>query len=773
MDAAVGPVRRRKRWMLRLSAFANRVALSSRLAVGLTIAAIAVSVLTAINLAESPLGADPGINLALIVLDLVIVLPLAGLIAFRAVLLWSARRQGEAGSRLHARLVLLFSIVAVTPAIVVAVFSAAMFEFGIQSWFSSRVGTALRESVQMTEKYVDEHIIALRDDVRDLGSDINAQALELMNDPHQLPAFVIRRARERGIVGASVFDERGRVLVSDVGSFSPSNERPANIRAAISRIRNDGDIVVVARRGEHNIRALMRLTIFFDSNVYLYISRPIVPTLRAHMLRMKDAVDEYLLLEGQRSGLQIGYFLLYGVVSLLLLLAAIWLGLYFANRMVRPISELIAASERVAKGDLGVRVGSSGQDEIASLSRSFNQMVGEIQRNREELVEANRQVEARREFTEQVLEGVTAGVIGLDADRRINLPNKSASDLLGIDLERRIGEKIADIVPEFGEMMDRVARNPVRRHWSEIVLDRNDRARTLMVRLAAEHLESEIVGYVLTFDDITDLQQAQRTAAWADVARRIAHEIKNPLTPIQLSAERLRRKYLKQIEIDPEVFDTCTDTIIRQVDDIGRLVSEFSSFARMPEPRMRKNDLRRLCRQAIFLERSAHPAIVYEFERAQTPLPVMCDSHQIGQALTNLLQNAANAIEERGDPNGSGDDSGDGSGGGSGGGSGRAGTVTVAIDDNEGGLTVSISDTGPGLPTDMLHRLTEPYVSTRAKGTGLGLAIVRKIMEDHGGELQMKNDHSAEGEILGATVSMAFPATIRADEATRPVPADA
>lgn len=765
MNTAAAPTRPSRRWMLRISALANRLAMSSRLAVGLTIAAVATGVLTAINLAESPLGADPGINLALIVVDLVIVLPLAGLIAFRVVLLWSARRQGKAGSRLHARLVLLFSVVAVTPAIVVAVFSAVMFEFGIQAWFSSRVGTALRESVQMTEKYVDEHIIALRNDVRNLGGDINAQALELMNDPRQLPAFVTRRARERGIVGASVFDERGRVLVSDVGSFSPSNERPANIRAALSRIRKDGDIVVVARRGEHNIRALMRLTIFFDSNVYVYISRPIVPTLRAHMLRMKDAVDEYLLLEGQRSELQIGYFLLYGVVSLLLLLAAIWLGLYFANRMVRPISELIAASQRVAKGDLSVRVGSRGQDEIASLSRSFNEMIGELKRNREELVEVNRQVEARREFTEKVLEGVTAGVIGLDAERRINLPNRSASDLLGDDLEARIGERIADIVPEFGEMMDRVARNPVRRHWSEIVIHRNDRARTLMVRLAAEHLESEIVGYVLTFDDITDLQQAQRTAAWADVARRIAHEIKNPLTPIQLSAERLRRKYLKHIVTDPEVFDSCTDTIIRQVDDIGRLVSEFSSFARMPAPRMRENDLRMLCRQAIFLQRSAHPAVAYEFEQSEAPLPVLCDGHQIGQALTNLLQNAANAIEERGDSDSSGDDSRDDSG--------PAGAITVTIDDGEAGITVSIADTGPGLPTDMLHRLTEPYVSTRAKGTGLGLAIVRKIMEDHGGELQMKNDYSAERKIRGATVSMAFPATIHADTAARPVPADA
>ncbi len=759
MDSAVAPVRRRQRLMLRLSALANRVALSSRLTVGLTIAAVVISLATAINLAESPLGADPAINVALILIDLMVVLPLAGLIAFRIVLLWSARRRGKAGSRLHARLVLLFSFVAVAPAIVVAVFSAAMFEFGIQSWFSSRVGTALRESVQMTEKYVDEHIIALQADIRNLASDINESALELMNEPQRLPDFFNRRVRERGIVGASVFDEFGRVLVGNVGSFSPANETPANLRAAISRIRRDGDIVLVARRGEHNIRAITRLTIFFDSNLYLYVSRPIEPTLRSHMLRMKEAVDEYLMLEGQRSGMQIGYFLLYGVVSLLLLLAAVWLGLYFANRMIRPISELIAASERVGKGDLGVRVRSFGQDEITNLSRSFNQMTGELERNREELVEANRQVEARREFTEKVLEGVTAGVIGLDAGRRINLPNGSASDLLGIDLESRIGEKIADIVPEFGEMMDRVERNPARRHGSEIVIHRNDRARTLMVRLAAERLGSETVGYVLTFDDITDLQQAQRTAAWADVARRIAHEIKNPLTPIQLSAERLRRKYLKQIETDPEVFDTCTDTIIRQVDDIGRLVSEFSSFARMPAPRMKENDLRTLCRQAIFLERSAHPAIAYEFAKSQTPLRVLCDGHQIGQALTNLLQNAANAIEEQRGPGGSG--------------SGPAGAIAVTIDDDEAGITVSIADTGPGLPTDMLHRLTEPYVSTRAKGTGLGLAIVRKIMEDHGGELRLKNDYSAERKICGATVSMAFPATVRADKADRPVPAEA
>lgn len=750
MDALAPPAETQKpppkaRWGLRLAAFANRVALSRRLAIGLAIAAVVTGVLTYVNLTESPLGADPGTNLTLIIVDLIIVLPLAGLIAFRVVRLWTARRQGKAGSRLHARLVLLFSLVAVTPAIIVAVFSAVMFEFGIQAWFNSRVGTALRESLNITEKYVDEHIIALRTDVQNLGADINNYALELMNNPRRLPAFVNRRARERGIDGASVFDDRGRMLVTNAGRFSPSNEKPSTLQAAISRITKDGEIVVIARRGEHNIRALMRLTIFFDSNVYLYISRPIEPTLRSHMQRMRGAVEEYLKLEGQRSGFQIGFFLLYAVVSLLLLLAAVWLGLYFANQLVRPISELISASNRVGQGDLSVRVRSNGKDEIAVLSTSFNKMTGDLEKNREELIEANRQVEARREFTEKVLEGVTAGVVGLDKDQNINLPNKSASDLLGVDLEEKVGEKITDVVPEFAEIMDNVARNPGRRHRAEITITRTDQSRTLMVQLAAEQLAGEIVGYVFTFDDITDLQQAQRTAAWADVARRIAHEIKNPLTPIQLSAERLRRKYLKQIKTDPEVFETCTDTIIRQVDDIGRLVSEFSNFARMPAPRMKENDLAELCRQAVFLQKTAHPKIRFNSKGIDEAITVSCDGHQVGQALTNLLQNAANAIEEQN--NGEHTDG--------------QGVIELTLKQNAQGITVSITDSGPGLPPDMIHRLTEPYVTTRAKGTGLGLAIVRKIMEDHGGRLALKN---RSGDKTGATISMVFPPSVRLGE---------
>ncbi|MCY4236772.1 MAG: PAS domain-containing sensor histidine kinase [Rhodospirillaceae bacterium] len=744
MDAAAPRPAQDQRWLLRMAALVNHAALSRRLAIGLAIAALMFGILTYIILTESPLGANPGTNLTLVIVNLVIILPLAGLIAFRVVRLWAARRQGKAGSQLHARLVLLFSIIAVTPAIIVAVFSAVMFEFGIQSWFNVRVSTALRESLNITEKYIDEHIIAIREDLRNLGSDVNNYALELMNTPRRLPEFVSRRAQERGIMGASVFDDRGRILMSDAGNFSPSNEKPENLRAAMSRIQKDGDIVVIARRGEHNIRALMRLKIFFDSNVYLYISRPIEPTLRPHMVRMQDAVDEYLKLEGQRSSFQIGFFLLYAVVSLLLLLAAVWLGLYFANQLVRPISELISASERVAQGDLSVRLRRNRHDEISNLSLYFNRMTRDLQKNHEKLVEANRQVEARRAFTEKVLEGVTAGVIGLDADQQINLPNRSASELLQTDMETQLGKPVAEVIPEFADMIENIKRYPARHHRSEVVISREGRTRTLIVQLAAEQIGSEIVGYVFTFDDITDLQRAQRTAAWADVARRIAHEIKNPLTPIQLSAERLRRKYLKQITVEPEVFETCTATIIRQVDDIGRLVSEFSSFARMPAPRMKENDLRELCRQNMFLQKSAHPAITYEFDGGAAPLNVRCDEHQVGQALTNLLQNAANAIEEESWDTG-------------------AGTVSLAIRETDHKIVVSVTDTGSGLPKDMMHRLTEPYMTTRAKGTGLGLAIVRKIMEDHQGELRLQNNAGGD-EPRGATVSMVFPASIRVNE---------
>ncbi len=457
-----------------------------------------------------------------------------------------------------------------------------------------------------------------------------------------------------------------------------------------------------------------------------------------HVNKLRQAVDEYIRLESQRSGIQITFFALFAGVSLLLLLAAVWLGFIVANQLVSPIGELITAAERVGTGDLRVRVREVADDnELGSLSRSFNRMTSQLARNREELVEANRQLDARREFTETVLAGVSAGVIGLDRGGRINLPNRSASELLAVNLQAKIGEPLDAVIPEMAALLREIEERPERQHNAEIQITRDGSERTLLARVATERLRGEIVGYVVTFDDITELQAAQRKAAWGDIARRIAHEIKNPLTPIQLAAERLRRKYLTQITADRESFDTYTDTIIRQVGDIGRLVDEFSAFARMPVPSIRNENLCELCRHAIFLERNAHPDIEYALAAEQDPLMVPCDGRLISQAIVNILRNAGDSISEQQRLVDDG---------------GKRGTIDVRLRRDAKSAEIVVSDDGVGLPTTLLTRLTEPYVTTRSKGTGLGLAIVRKILEDHGGTIRLEN--RPEG---GARISLVLP----------------
>jgi len=393
----------------------------------------------------------------------------------------------------------------------------------------------------------------------------------------------------------------------------------------------------------------------------------------------------------------------------------------------------------VRSGDLSARVPEGdASDEIGSLSRAFNRMTGQIEAQRGELVEANRQLEARRHFMETVLTGVSAGVVGLDADGRVNLPNRTASDLLSTELEGGIGEKLRDIAPEMSALLDEADRWPDRMAEAQINIERDGRTRTLLVRIVADRTKQGINGFVVTFDDVTALLSAQRKAAWSDIARRIAHEIKNPLTPIQLSAERLRRKYLKEITTDPESFSICTDTIVRHVEDIGRMVDEFSSFARMPAPEMAPGELTALCRREIALQRAAHPEIDFVDGIPDHEVSAICDGGQIGQALTNLLQNAAESIEGRDAPDG-----------------GEAlepGRIVVSVELGEGLALIEVSDNGRGLPRKERDRLTEPYVTTREKGTGLGLAIVRKIMEDHGGALQL-----ADNDEGGASVRLILP----------------
>jgi two-component system nitrogen regulation sensor histidine kinase NtrY len=393
---------------------------------------------------------------------------------------------------------------------------------------------------------------------------------------------------------------------------------------------------------------------------------------------------------------------------------------------VRPISDLVNAAERVRQGDFGARVTVRGQsDELGTLGRTFNRMARQLDQQRSELIEANKKLDRRRRFTEAVLSGVSAGVIGVDGDGRITFPNSSAAKLLRTEATELVGQPLATAIPEMAELLELAEKRPNRVAEGQITIDRRDRRHALLVRVTADRgRDGAQQGYVVTFDDVTELVTAQRMAAWADVARRIAHEIKNPLTPIQLAAERLKRRYLKEVQSDPQTFQRCTDTIIRQVADIGRMVDEFSAFARMPAPAMQTVDVVEVLRQALFAQQIARPKIDYSFDAPAAPLLLRGDPRQLGQVFTNLLQNAAEAIEGRVETASEAD---------------FTGRIDIAMDTRESELVITIADNGCGLPAALADRLTEPYVTTRAKGSGLGLAIVRKIVDDHGGSFVLEN----------------------------------
>jgi two-component system nitrogen regulation sensor histidine kinase NtrY len=681
---------------------------------------------------SSPLGTDPRTILIHLYVDSVLFLVLGAVVARRLVLLWMERRRGSIGARLHTRLVVLFSLMALTPSVIVSVFFVVFFSIGIEGWFSNAVKTALTESKLVAEAYLKEHQQVIHGDILAMARDINREAPKVWNKPEQFNRVLARQALFRNLSEAYIVDGGGRIRLHIRKSFILEQEPPPPW--ALERARN-GELVIIPSVTDDRIRAVIKLDSLVDA--YLWVGRYVEPQVLDHISRTSEAVDQYELIEGKRSSFETIVAAMFVLVVLLLLMAAVWVGLTFATNLARPISAMAAAAEQVRAGDLSARVAESPvSDEIGSLGRAFNRMTGQLQSQHEELMEANRQLDARRHFMETVLSGVSAGVIGLDADGRINLPNRSASELLSTDLDARRGANIAEVIPEITELLNTVRNRPGRMAETQINVRREGRALTLLVRIVADVSEERINGFVVTFDDITDLLAAQRKAAWSDIARRIAHEIKNPLTPIQLSAERLRRKYLKEIQTDPEAFAVCTDTIVRQVGDIGRMVDEFSSFARMPAPVMKPENLTAICESALTLQRNAHPEIEFHTEFPEHAVDIVCDERQIGQALTNLLQNAADSIEGRETPPGVRP---------------ATGTIGVRLEGHGDQVQIVVTDNGRGLPEHERDRLTEPYVTTREKGTGLGLAIVKKIMEDHGGDLTLQDTDAG-----GACVTLSF-----------------
>jgi two-component system nitrogen regulation sensor histidine kinase NtrY len=703
--------------MRRQVAWARRVGLERKLAVALLVTAIA-SGLTTYGVLTGSFSDAQGkgrTTVILLLIDLIVLLLLGIFLARRLVTLWIQRRRGLAGARLHARMVLLFGIAAMTPTIIVAVFTTLFLNLGIDAWFSQRVNTAVTDSMIVAQAYLQEHQQRLGDSALAMVAALRNGVVLTFNQ-EQLGQVLSAHAALRQLDEAAVIDGRRQILANaDVNLLLAYDLDLPDW--AFNQARR-GQVVVLPSPTGDRVRALVQLDPISDS--FLYVGRLVDQRVLAHVQNASSAALAYQDLEHRRSGVQITFAFLFVVVALLILFASVWLALVFASQLVRPVGLLADAAERVRSGDLSVRVaeGPPG-DEVGTLSRAFNRMTSQLQSQRRELIEANAQLDQRRRFTELVLAGVSAGVIGVDQLGRIELPNRSACELLSVDLTAHVGERLQELVPEMAPLLEEAIATPQRPVEGQLNIERGGRTRSLLLRVSAERGEVEGDRFVITFDDVTELLGAQRKAAWADVARRIAHEIKNPLTPIQLAAERLKRKYLKQIVDDPETFQVCTDTIVRQVGDIGRMVDEFSAFARMPAPVMQSENIVELCRQSLFLQQSAHPHVAYHVTLPPTPLLLNCDATLVGRALGNLLQNAADAIEGRlTDAPG-----------------GRAGEIWLTLGVAAGETFILIEDNGRGLPKVERHRLTEPYVTTRAKGTGLGLAIVKKIMEEHGGNL--------------------------------------
>ena len=719
----------------RIAHWGERVSIGRKLAFALTLAALASAFATyAAITGGSPLGGDTRTILILLQIDLVIFLLLGLVVARNLVGLWIERRRGQAGSRLHTRLVVLFSLIALAPAIVVSAFSAVFFNFAMDSWFNERVRTAIIESRAVAEAYLKEHQQAIRGDILSMARDVDHAIPLLGGNSRQLSRLLATQGLVRNLSEAYVVDGSGRVLANWTLAFVLDQE-PVPLDA-MERAR-DGQVVLLTSDSDDRVRAVMKLDRIVDA--FLYVGRYVEPNVVEHIDKTRRAAAEYQNIQGRRSSIEITFAMIFIMVGLLLLFVAIWVGLVFANRLSRPMTELAGAAERVRAGDLSARVKEGPDtDEFGLLSRAFNRMTSQLEGQRTELVQANRQLDERRHFIETVLAGVSAGIIGLDPDGRINLANRSASALFDSDLSSRMGGDIRELIPEMDDLLEQARQRHGRLIQEQISVQRGRRQRTLLLRLAHDTVDGTVVGFVATFDDITELVAAQRKAAWSDVARRIAHEIKNPLTPIQLSAERLRRKYLKEVTSDPETFSNCTDTIIRQVGDIGRMVDEFSAFARMPSPEMRVENIVTLCREALVLPRNAHPEIRFDADLPNRPVEIPCDARQISQVLTNLIQNAIDAIEGRDTPET---------------GVLPPGRVELGLTVDESSVTLEISDNGRGLPPDERERLTEPYVTTREKGTGLGLAIVRKIIEDHNAVLELDDRDGG-----GATVRVILPA---------------
>jgi two-component system nitrogen regulation sensor histidine kinase NtrY len=685
----------------------------------------------------------PGLLRSIFLADFVYVLLIVALVAQRIMQMVAARRAKSAGSRLHMRLSAVFALVAFTPTVLVAVFATVTLNIGLEGWFSERVRDAVGSSLSAAEAYEAEQRDDLIEDVGFLGNYLTQQKRRnpLIGTSEIRDAVIKGQSLiQRGLKEAYVIDSGAALIARGNRSYLFDFEAPSN---ADFLIAHNGATAIIKDWQNNEFRALVMLPNYLDH--FLLVSRTVDGEILTLLDETKETATLYNQLESERGRLFFDLGLIYLGFAFFVILSAIWLGLWFAERLARPVGKLAGAAQRVGAGDLTVRVKEeSGDDEIAMLGRIFNRMTQQVKRQRDDLIEVNERTEKRRRLFDSVLTGVSTGVIGLNPEGQIEVLNAAACSILEIGKDKVMGQPIANIVPEFSKLFSQAQDKANLTRQDEINLTRAGSAEVLLVRIAARVTDGKTLeGYVVTFDDVTDLVSAQRMAAWGDVARRIAHEIKNPLTPIQLSAERMARKFAPLVGDQAEMLEQYTGVIIRQTNDLRRIVDEFSKFARMPEPEKRKENLSKLIDDAVLLQKNARQDIDIKLKNKRKSIISEIDGTMITQALTNLIKNAGEAIDSYIQEHDT---------------EAYMPEIRVLVDVKDQATVIRIQDNGIGLPKEQRSRLFEPYVTNRENGTGLGLSIVKKIIEEHGGTLELVDAPKFKGNgHVGAMARITLP----------------
>src|SRR5579863_3342420 len=670
---------------------------------------------------------------------------LVGIIGREVWMVVRARRRGYAGSRLHVQIVGLFAVIAAVPTILVAVVASTTLDRGLDRFFSTRTRAMIEQSLVVADAYVKEHAQSIRGEIMAMAIDLSRAKPMFDQDRERFRQFFTAQANARGLSAAMMIHSDGSTIERADVTMDKAIVLPS--KQLLDQITETEPRVALIPEGDH-FAAAVKLHGYDDT--YLYGAHLLDPRVVEQLRATQESVGEYANLEARRLGIQIAFALMFAVIALIVLLSAAWIGLDFANRLVAPIRRLIGAADQVSTGNLRVQVPiHRSEGDLAQLGETFNNMTQELRTQHADIVRARDLIDSRRRFTEAVLASASAGVIGVNAEGRITILNRSAERLLARAESEALGRPLAEVAPELAEIFDAARNGNQRLVQRQVAVSRSGQERNFSVRVTSEQAPASEHGYVITIDDVTELVLAQRSSAWADIARRIAHEIKNPLTPIQLSAERLRRKYLKVIVEDAAVFEQCTDTIVRQVDDIKRIVDEFSRFARMPKPVMAAEDVADTVRQVVFLMRVGHPDIDFEVELPAESMPARFDRRLISQALTNIIKNATEAIGALSLAAHPAAAAGQG-------GVAERGRIAVSARREAEHIVIDVIDNGIGLPKENRARLLEPYVTTREKGTGLGLAIVGRILEEHGGGIELRDASDKVPGARGAWMQLRF-----------------